>query len=34
MKNAEIYTQGDYIIYLAVADMDAAKASVDKYIPY
>lgn len=34
MKNAEIYTQGDYIIYLAVADMDAARASVDKYIPY
>ena len=34
MQRAEVYTQGDYIIYLAVDDTDAAKASVDKYIPY
>ncbi|MBQ9939009.1 MAG: DUF4358 domain-containing protein [Oscillospiraceae bacterium] len=34
MLNAEIYTQGEYIIYLAVDDIEAAKLIVDKYIPY
>ncbi len=34
MKKAVIYTQGEYIIYLAVEDIEAAQASVDKYIPY
>lgn len=34
MQHAEIYTQGEYIIYLAVEDMETAKLIVDKYIPY
>jgi len=34
LRSAEIYSQGEYIIYLAVQDMEQAKLSVDKYIPY
>ena len=34
IRNAEIYSQGEYVIYLAVKNMELARLSVDKHIQY